>query len=363
MKDRAYNFNPGPAVLPLEALDEVVNNVINYKESGIGLFEMSHRGKDFEQVLDETTASFKELLDLRDDYEVLYTTGGATNQFSMVPINLLPSDQTANYILSGVWAKKAAEEARKFGKVHVAATSADDNFKTIPQQLNLTEDAAYCHFTSNNTIYGTQYKSEPAVGDIPLICDASSDFLHKPLDIRKYALIYAGAQKNLGPAGVTIVIIRKDLLERARVTAPETTPIMLNYQTYADSKSLYNTPPVFAIYVVHEVLKWIKNSGGLEKIAANNQAKAKLIYDVIDSGSFYSGHADPAYRSVMNITFRLPTEDLEKKFVQESSAAGLIGLKGHRSVGGLRASIYNAFPTSGAETLANFMKDFEAKNG
>ena len=360
MKERAYNFNPGPAVLPVEVLNSVVANTLNYKESGIGLFEMSHRGKDFTQIIEETTAAFNEILALNGDYEVLYATGGATNQFSMVPINLLGQGQTADYILTGVWAKKAAEEAKKFGNVHIAATSAENQFRNIPKELELTKGAAYCHFTSNNTIYGTQYKSEPEVGDIPLVCDASSDFLHKPLDIKKYGLIYAGAQKNLGPAGLTVVIIRKDLLERI---APTNTPIMLNYKTYVDSKSLYNTPPVFAIFVVHEVLNWIKANGGLTKMAEVNQAKAKLIYDVIDASDFYKGHAVPEDRSVMNITFRLPTEDLEKKFVAESTEAGLIGLKGHRSVGGLRASIYNAFPYEGAVALADFMKEFVKKNG
>jgi len=363
MKERAYNFNPGPAVLPIEALQAVKDNTMIYQESGIGLFEMSHRSKDFDNIMAETSSYFAELLNFTsDEYTVLYTTGGATNQFSMVPLNLLPQGKKANYILTGVWAKKASEEAKKFGEVHIAATSADNQFKNIPIEFELSENAAYCHITSNNTIYGTQYKIEPNVGDVPLICDASSDFLSRPIDIKKYGLIYAGAQKNLGPAGLTVVIIRNDLLEEAKSIVPANTPIMLNYKTYADSNSLYNTPPVVPIYVVHEVLRWIKNSGGLEKIYENNKKKAKCIYDVIDSGDFYKGHAEKADRSLMNITFRLPDEDLEKKFVLEATAAGFIGLKGHRSVGGLRASIYNAFPLDGAEALAKFMKEFEKNN-
>ena len=361
MTERVYNFNPGPAVLPVEVLESVRDNILSFKDTGIGLLEMSHRAAAFDGVINETTALFKELLGIGDEFEVLYTTGGASNQFSMVPMNLLSEGKVGNYILTGVWAEKAYKEAAKFGATHAAASSKENSYKNIPTEIKLSDNAAYCHFTSNNTIYGTEFSTEPEVGNVPLICDASSDFLHKPLDMKKYAAIYAGAQKNIGPAGVSVMIIRKELIEASKATAE--LPVMMSYKTYSESKSLYNTPPVFAIFVIHEVLEWVKAHGGLEAAQKRNQEKARIIYEAIDKTDFYRGHAEPASRSEMNITFRLPSEDLEKKFVSEATAKGLAGLKGHRSVGGLRASVYNAFPLEGAKALAEFMAEFEKNNG
>ena len=359
MTERLFNFNPGPAVLPLEVLENVRGNLINFKSSGMGLLEISHRSNLFQQVIDETTALLKDLLGAGDQFEVLYTTGGATNQFSMVPMNLLPADKTANYLITGSWAQHAYAEAKKFGKTHASCSSKDKNFSYIPATYDITADCGYVHFTSNNTIFGTQFSSEPAVGDNVLICDASSDFLHKKIDVNKYGLIYAGAQKNLGPAGVTLVLIRKDLLERC----PASLPTMMNYRTYSESQSLHNTPPVFAIYVVHEVLKWLTGLGGLDAIEKRNRAKAAVLYRAIDASNLYYGHAEPAARSLMNVTFRLRNEALEGTFAKEAEAAGLVGLKGHRSVGGLRASIYNAFPPEGVDALVSFMQEFERRNG
>jgi phosphoserine aminotransferase len=359
MGSRVYNFNPGPAVLPVEVLETVRDNLLNYQNKGIGILEMSHRGADFEGILSDAENSLRELLSIGDDYTVIFTTGGATNQFSMVPMNLLSKGQTADYIISGTWAKKACSEAKKFGEVHVAGTSEDKNFSYIPKQLNFSSSPAYVHFTSNNTIFGTEFHAEPDVGQAVLICDASSDFLHKKIDITKYGLIYAGAQKNLGPAGVTLVIIRKDLLSRI----PSGLPIMMDYNTYVKERSLYNTPPVFAIYVTAEVLKWIKRTGGLEAMQKRNEEKAGLLYKTIDESTMYRAHAEPGSRSLMNVTFRLKTEELEAKFAKEASAKGFIGLKGHRSVGGIRASIYNAFPLEGVKALVEFMKEFEQANG
>ncbi len=359
MADRVFNFNAGPAVLPVEALEVVRDNLLNYQGKGIGILEMSHRSAEFEAIIGEAEALLRELLAINDDYCILFTTGGASNQFSMIPMNLLPKGQTADYVISGYWAKKAFSEAKKFGEVRAAASAEDKNFTYIPKQLSLSENPAYVHFTSNNTIFGTQFQTEPGAGSAPLICDASSDFLHKKLDISKYGLIYAGAQKNLGPAGVTIVIMRKDLLTRS----PQGLPVMMDYNTYAKDRSLYNTPPAFAIYVVSEVLKWVKKLGGADAMYQRNKDKAGLLYKAIDESSFYRAVAEADSRSLMNVCFRLGTEDLEKKFVKDAAARGFVGLKGHRSVGGIRASIYNSFPPEGVKALTEFMKEFEKANG
>ena len=368
MIKRKFNFSPGPAVLPLEVLEAVRENILSYQGTGIGVMEMSHRSPEFEAIISEAEALFRLLLDVNNDYSVIFTTGGATNQFSMVPLNLLRKGQVADYLITGLWAEKAFAEAKKFGEVHIAASSKDSNYSYIPKELKLSSEPAYLHFTSNNTIYGTQFHSEPGVGEpgvgkpgaggCPLICDASSDFLSKPIDITRYALVYAGAQKNFGPAGVTVVVIRKDLLLRI----PPGLPIMLDYNTYVKERSLYNTPPTFPIYVVVEVLKWIKGQGGLTGIQRHNQEKAALIYAAIDRSDCYVPVAEEKSRSLMNITFRLKDSSLEQEFLKKASEHDLVELKGHRSVGGMRASIYNAFPIEGARTLAGFMDEFARKH-
>lgn len=358
IENRIYNFSAGPAVLPEDVLVRVRDNLVNYKGCGLGVAEMSHRGKEFTEIIEGAEASLKRLLSLSDDYAIIFTTGGATNQFSMVPMNLM-AGKTADYINTGSWSKKAIAEAKKFGEVRVAASSQEESFSYIPTDVDVSSDAAYLHFTSNNTIFGTQFSSEPDAGSVALVCDASSDFLHKPLDVSKYGLIYAGAQKNLGPAGVTIAIIRKDLLDRI----PENLPIMLDYRTYVENNSLYNTPPTFPIYVVREVLSWLEAQGGLAEIEKRNRRKAGMLYDAIDASDFYRGTARKDSRSVMNVTFRLTDEALEPSFLEKAAAAGFSGLKGHRSVGGVRASIYNAFPEQGISELIKFMREFESSHG
>jgi phosphoserine aminotransferase len=358
---RVYNFSAGPAVLPLPVLEEVQRDLVNYKGVGMSVLEMSHRSKPYDEIIKQTEADLRELLAIPESYHVLFLQGGASLQFSMVPMNLLPSGGSADYIVTGAWTKAAVKEAKKVGGVRIAATTEDENFARIPRQeeLDLDASAAYLHFTSNNTIFGTQFKSEPEAGDVPLVCDASSDILSRRIDVSKYGVIYSGAQKNMGPAGVTVVVIRKELVEKR----PEGLPTMLDYSIHAAKESLYNTPPAFSIYVVGLVAGWLKELGGLEAIEKQNEAKAALLYDAIDATEFYRGHAERESRSLMNVTFRLPSEELEKKFAAEATAAGLDGLKGHRSVGGLRASIYNAFPPEGVQTLVDFMKEFERTNG
>ena len=358
MSGRIYNFSAGPAVLPVEVVETVKENLLNYQGSGLGVMEMSHRGPQFKEIIESAESNLKELLDINDDYEVIFTTGGASNQFSAVPLNLCPEGKTADYVVSGSWAKKALKEASRFKETNVAGDSSDKNFSYIQKDLNLSANSAYLHFTSNNTIAGTQYRTEPEVGDVPLVCDASSDLLHKKLDVSKYGLIYAGAQKNLGPAGVTVVIIRKDLLERI----PENLPTMLDYRTYVEGKSLANTPPTFPIYVVGEVFKWLKSTGGLDARLKLNEEKAAVLYDYVESTDFYQALAVKEDRSLMNVTFKLSNEELQDAFLKEAKSQGLDGLKGHRSVGGLRASIYNAFPKEGVVALVDFMKDFASKN-
>lgn len=362
MEKRIYNFSAGPAVLPEEVLLEAQKDLFSYKGCGMSVMEMSHRGKIFDQIIKEAEADLRKLLDINDNYAVLFLQGGATLQFSMVPLNLMPPKNKADYIITGSWAKKALKEAKRVGTVNVAASTEEENFTRLPKQseLKLDPDASYVHFTSNNTIYGTQWKTEPEVGDVPLVCDASSDILHKKIDVNKYGLIYAGAQKNIGPAGVTLVIIRKDLLERSS----DSLHTYLNYKVHAENNSLYNTPATFGIYIAGLVFKWLLNMGGLDEMYKRNVEKAKILYDAIDSSDgFYQGTVKvPEDRSLMNVTFRLPNEELEKKFIEEAKKRDLDGLKGHRSVGGIRASIYNAFPKKGVETLVTFMEEFRKNN-
>jgi phosphoserine aminotransferase len=358
---RIYNFNPGPAALPLEVLEEVQQEFLDFKGSGMSISEISHRSAVFEDVLDDAIVRFKRLLNIPDNYKILFLQGGASSQFFMVPMNLLPEGSSADYINTGSWAKKAIKESEILGKsVNVAASSEDRNYCYIPKQFSLNSDAAYLHITSNNTIEGTQWSKFPDAGKVPVISDMSSDMLCRPFDIKPFGLIYAGAQKNLGPAGVTVVIIREDMLERV----PKTIPTMLRYTTHAEKNSLYNTPPCISIYMLQLVLKWIEDKiGGLAAMEKRNQEKANLIYSFLDANSFYRGTADADSRSTMNVTFRLTNEDLEKQFVADALKNGLGGLKGHRSVGGCRASIYNAIGIDGVQSLVDFMKDFADKNG
>jgi phosphoserine aminotransferase len=362
MEKRIYNFSAGPAILPEEVLKEAQENLYSLKGIGMSILEISHRSKTFDAIIQTAEKDIRDLLGISDDYSVLFLQGGATLQFSMVPLNLMPPKNKADYISTGSWSKKAIKEAKRVGTVNVAATTEAEGFNRIPKQeeFKLDPDASYVHFTSNNTIYGTEWKTEPVTGNVPLVCDASSDFMHKKLDINKYALIYAGAQKNIGPSGVTVVIIRKDMLERSN----DSLHTYLNYKIHVENDSMYNTPTTFGIYIIGLVAKWLKNLGGLDAMYKLNCEKAGLLYDFIDqSGGYFKGHALPDSRSLMNLTFRLPSEDLEKKLITEATAAGFDGLKGHRSVGGLRASIYNAFPKKGVEDLVSFMKDFQTKNG
>ncbi|PID59772.1 MAG: 3-phosphoserine/phosphohydroxythreonine aminotransferase [Ignavibacteriae bacterium] len=361
MKKRIYNFSAGPAVLPESVLLEAQKELYSYKETGMSVMEMSHRSKDYDEIFKGAQNDLRKLLNINDDYDVLFLQGGATLQFSMVPMNLMLPGKKADYINTGAWSKKAIKEAKRVGEVNIAGTTESDNFTRIPKQneLNLTSDASYVHFTSNNTIFGTEFKSEPEVGNVPLVCDASSDILHKKIDVNKYALIYAGAQKNMGPSGTTLVIIRKDMLERSS----DDLHTYLNYTTHTNKESLYNTPPTFAVYVLGLVFQDLLKNGGLDSMYQKNLDKANLLYDYMDStDGFYKGTAAKEDRSLMNVTFRLPSEELEKKLIAETTAAGFSGLKGHRSVGGLRASIYNAFPKKGVEDLVEFMKDFKNKN-
>ncbi len=358
---RVYNFSSGPAVLPVSVLEQIQRDLVSLPGVGMSILEVSHRSTIFEQVIAKAETDLRELAGIPANYKVLFLQGGASLQFSMVPLNLLTEGRTADYIITGSWTEKAAKEAKKVGNVNIAATSAPDNFSRIPavSEWKLTPDAAYVHITSNNTIEGTQWHTEPSVGDVALVSDASSDILSRPIDITQYGLIYAGAQKNLGPAGTTIVIVREDLLQRSS----KSLHTMLNYATHVENGSLYNTPPVFAIYGVGLVLQWLRNAGGLDAIARINQRKGAKLYTEIDRTGFYRPTASKEDRSLMNVTFRLPSEPLEKQFVKESTAAGFDGLKGHRSVGGMRASIYNAFPEEGIDALVEFMREFERKNG
>jgi phosphoserine aminotransferase len=358
---RVHNFSAGPAVLPVPVLEEIQRDLIALPGAGMSILEISHRSKPFEAILAQAEADIRALAGIPASYRVLFLQGGASLQFSMVPMNLLSPGATADYIDSGSWAEKAIKEAKRVGTVHVAATTRADSYTRVPAQseLTLTPGAAYVHMTSNNTIEGTQCRDLPDVGGVPLVSDTSSDMFSRPIDVTRHALIYAGAQKNMGPAGVTVVIIRADLLQRSQ----KTLPTMLNYAVHAENGSLYNTPPAFAVYALGLVMKWLRAQGGLGAIAQANERKAAKLYAEIDRTGFYRGTAQKNSRSLMNVTFRLSTEDLESQFEKEATAAGLDGLKGHRSVGGMRASIYNAFPETGIDALVQFMQEFERAHG
>ncbi len=358
---RIFNFSAGPATLPLEVLEQVQRDLVALPGVGMSILEISHRSKPFEDVLEGCEADLRTLGAIPDGYRVLFLQGGASLQFSMIPMNILPPGGSADYIVTGAWSQKAVKEAKRVASVRIAATTEADNFTHVPTQSELQLDpaAAYAHYTTNNTIFGTEFHYVPDVGAVPLVADASSDIFSRPIDVGKFALIYAGAQKNLAPAGVTLVIVRDDMLKRT----PSTLPTMLQYGVHVENASMYNTPPVFAIYVMRLVLAWLMKRGGLEAIERKNARKADKLYAEIDRTEFYRGHARTDSRSRMNVTFRLPTEELEKKFAKDATAEGLDGLKGHRSVGGMRASIYNAFPEEGVDALVHFMHEFERRNG
>ncbi len=360
-KGRIHNFNAGPAVLPEPVLRRAQEAVFNVDESGMGILEHSHRGKLFERVNAQAEEEARRLANIPDGYRVLFLQGGASLQFAMVPMNILSANATADYLVTGQWAEKAMKEAKKFGKVHVAATGEATNFSKLPapEDIHYSASPAYVHVTTNNTIFGTQWAELPETPPgVPVVADTSSDMFSRPIDVARYGIIYAGAQKNLGPSGVVMVIIRDDLVERA----PTSLATMLQYRTHAKEKSLYNTPPTFGIWLVGEVLKWVRELGGLTAMAERNAEKAKLVYDYLDQSEVFRGTADPSSRSQMNICFRGPTEDFEARFVAEAERRGFTGLKGHRSVGGMRASIYNACPRESVVALVDFMKDFERTN-
>jgi phosphoserine aminotransferase len=358
---RIFNFSAGPAVLPLPVLEEAQRDLVALPGVGMSILEISHRSKTFEAILARTEQDLRALGNVPASHKVLFLQGGASLQFSMVPLNLLTEGATADYIVTGGWAQKAVKEARRVGNVNIAGSTESENFSRIPRpdELKLTPNAAYVHMTTNNTLFGTEWAKEPEVGSVPLVGDTSSDMFSRPIDVSKYGLIYAGAQKNLGPSGVTLVIVREDLLARSS----KSLHTMLNYSVHAENGSMYNTPPCFGIYLIGLVMKWALAQGGLGEIARRNERKAAKLYAEIDRSGFYRGTAEKNSRSRMNITFRLPSEELEGKFVKETTAAGLDGLKGHRSVGGMRASLYNAFPEEGVDALVSFMQEFEKKNG
>lgn len=358
MSKRAFNFNAGPAALPLEVLERAQAEFVDYRNTGMSIMEMSHRGAVYEAVHNEAQERLLSLLGNPSGYKVLFIQGGASTQFAMIPMNFLGQGHAANYVMTGSWADKALKEAKLIGETHVAASSEESKYMSLPKlaDIQLSDNAAYLHLTSNETIEGTQFKDFPDTGAVPLICDMSSDILSRPFDLSRFGMVYAGAQKNLGPSGVAVVIVREDLI----TDSPKHLPTMLRYNTYLKNNSLYNTPPSFGIYMINEVLKWIEEKGGLAGVQDMNRKKAALIYDAIDnSGGFYRGCVNPDSRSDMNITFRLETEELEKEFVKASEKEGFVGLKGHRSVGGLRASVYNAVPYESCKALVDFMEHFK----
>jgi phosphoserine aminotransferase len=357
---RVHNFYAGPATMPLPALERAQAELLDFAGQGMSVMEISHRSKAFIALQAEAESLVRELLGVPEGYKVLFLQGGASLQFGMVPMNLLTAEGRGDYVLTDDWSVKAHKEAKKFGPTRVVASSQETNFDRIPAEIPVADDASYLHITSNNTIVGTQFHSFPETGAVPLIADMSSDIMWKPIDVSKFGLIYAGAQKNLGPSGVTLVIIREDLLEPRRADLVS----MLSYSVHAKADSMYNTPPTFAIYMLRNVLDWVKQQGGLVEMEAHNRQKAQAIYDAIDRhAGFYAGHAQRDSRSVMNVTFRLPSEEIEKRFIKEAEAEGFVGLAGHRSVGGCRASIYNAMPAAGARELAQFMDAFAQRNG
>ena len=360
---RVHNFNAGPAVLPVSVLEQAQAEMLDYQGSGMSVMEMSHRSKEFEGIIQTAENDLRDLLKIPAGYKLLFLQGGATLQFAMLAMNLRPAGASADYIVTGSWSSIAAKEAAKLGSTHVSFDSKADNYSRLPSaaELQLDPGAAYLHFCHNETIHGVEFKSEPQpLAGVPLVCDMSSDFLSQSVDVSKYAFIYAGAQKNAGPAGVVVVIAREDMLART----PANLPVMLDYKTLAESGSLHNTPPCYSIYMVGLVLKWLKGLGGLDAMYKMNQEKASLVYNAIDqSGGFYKGHARTDARSIMNVPFRMPNEELEEQFVKEAKKADLIGIKGHRSVGGLRASIYNALPLASVKALVTFMQEFQKKAG
>ena len=358
---RVYNFSAGPAVLPEEVLKEAADEMMDYRGCGMSVMEMSHRSKMFETIINEAEADLRDLMGIPDNYRVLCLQGGASQQFAMVPMNLM-KNRVGDYIITGQWAKKAYQEAQLYGKANAVASSADKTFSYIPDvsDLPISEDADYVYICENNTIYGTKYKTLPNTKGKTLVADISSCFLSEPVDVEKYGLLFGGAQKNVGPAGVVIAIIREDLITEDVLPG---TPTMLRYKTHADAASLYNTPPAYGIYICGKVFKWLKNRGGLEAMKEYNEKKAKLLYDFLDNSRMFKGTVEKKDRSLMNVPFVTGDADLDALFVKEAKAAGLENLKGHRSVGGMRASIYNAMPMEGVETLVAFMKDFEARNG
>lgn len=358
--ERVYNFSAGPAVLPVEVLEQAQKELVSYGDSGMSVMEMSHRSKDYESIINKTESTLREIMNIPDNYKVLFLQGGASLQFSMIPLNLMTKNKKADFIDSGMWAAKAIQEAKKFGTVNVIASSKEDTYSYIPKysDSDLDKDADYVYICSNNTIYGTKFNDLPETGDIPLVADMSSNILSEEIDVSKYGIIFAGAQKNMGPAGVTVVIIREDLIGNAA----NDIPVMLDYSTHAKAESMYNTPPTYTIYMLGLVFDWIKNQGGLKEMERKNKEKAALLYDCIDSSNMFKGTTAVEDRSIMNITFVTGNDELDALFVKEAKEAGLVNLKGHRSVGGMRASIYNAMPLEGVVALVEFIKKFEQKN-
>ncbi|MCA9061886.1 MAG: 3-phosphoserine/phosphohydroxythreonine transaminase [Planctomycetaceae bacterium] len=360
MTSRIFNFSAGPAVLPEPVLEEARDNLLSLGQTGIGVCEHSHRGKPFMAVAAEAESLCRQLAGIPENYKVLFLQGGASQQFAMIPMNFLKAGETADYLVTGAWSKKAVEEAGRFGTTHTACSSKDQNFSYIPETVSYSSSPTYVHYTSNNTIFGTQFRTEPQ--DLPesafLVCDASSDIFSRPIDVSRYGIIYAGAQKNLGPSGVTLVIIRDDLVQRGSSDLPT----MLQYRTHAENDSMYNTPPTFGIYLMMLVFRWIQNQGGLNAVQQKNQAKAAVLYDYLDQSSLFRPTARTDSRSLMNVTFVTGDEERDTTFIKAATAAGFDGLKGHRSVGGMRASIYNAFPREGVDALVQFMRDFEARS-
>ncbi|MFH5833562.1 3-phosphoserine/phosphohydroxythreonine transaminase [Halalkalibaculum sp. DA384] len=357
---RVHNFSAGPATLPLEVLEQAQEELTEYQDTGRSIMELSHRSAHYEEIDKQAKDRLRSLLGLGDKFEIMFLQGGASSQFMMAPYNFLSKDQTADYIDTGRWSDKAIKEAKIFGNVHVPFSSSEGNYDRVPTQeeLNFSDNPRYVHFTSNNTVAGTQFPTEPETNGVPLVCDASSDFLSRPIDVDKYGIIYAGAQKNVGPAGVTVVIIRKDFLEQADT---ENVPTILRYSTHVEK--IFNTPPTFNVYMVNLVLKWIEDKGGLSWFKSFNEEKAQKVYDEIDADDFYRGAVEKESRSLMNATFRLPTEELEARFLEEAVEHDLYSLKGHRSVGGIRASIYNACSMESVDALVDFMSDFRKRNG
>ena len=358
---RIYNFSAGPAMLPEEVLKEAASEMLDYRGSGMSVMEMSHRSKVYQQIIDEAEADLRKLVGIPDNYRVLFLQGGATLQFGMIPMNLMTINKKIDLIHTGVWTKKVIQDSKLFGEVRIVASSEEDKFSYIPDVtiIKFNKDSDYVYMCDNNTIYGTKYKQYPDTGDIPLICDMSSCFLSEPIDVKKFGMIYAGAQKNVGPAGVTIVIIRDDLVERSKDLP---LPVYLKYSTHAENGSMYNTPPTYAIYICGKVFKWLLSTGGLEARKKYNEEKAKILYDYLDSSSFYKTSVRKDSRSLMNVTFRTPSEELDALFLEEVKKYKFTNLKGHRSTGGLRASIYNAMPKEGVEALVKFLKEFEEEH-